>query len=397
MLDNFFSTLNSNHLDSNDAWFGGATHNKETGSYRLEWPDDLPPTFEGSTTSLSQPSMLPYSSSKGDADLMGNLGPGSDVFAAASMLYQNGINAADFGGSSTQHMFSENVGMSAPLLHTGYSKQGHTRQHHATDTSRTLHSRHHLLRPQHTSVFNVEESVPLDPQTSRKFRTLRWGSDSGFVDQGYVRPPDMPNEEERTQDLLENMECLEPQTSTTNTRAPTPVKMFENPHSRSWDSLNGAHLPQILQDGNPETGKNVISSKRRLKTKSKAEEDSDETSTTPRTKRPKSSGGGKARGGSSDTSSRKPKEPQGNKSARENLTEEQKRTNHILSEQKRRNLIKQGFDELCSIVPELRGGGFSKSAMLLQAADWLEETLKGNEELRHQLSQLKAMNGFMMR
>jgi hypothetical protein len=320
------------------------------------------------------------------------------VFAAASMLYQNGINASNFGGSSTQHMFSGNAlpGGSASLPHSGYVKQEHARERHAMDVPRTQHSRHHLLRPQHTSVFNVEESVPLDPQTNTKFRTLRWGSDSGFLDQGYLRPPEMPNEEERTQDLLEKMECLEPQTSTTNTRAPTPVQMFENTHSRNWDSLNGAHLPQILQDGNHDTGENVVPSRKRLKSKSKTEEDSDETNATPRTKRPKSSSGGKTRHGSSDTASRKQKTPQGSKSARENLTEEQKRSNHILSEQKRRNLIKQGFEELCSIVPELRGGGFSKSAMLLQAADWIEETLKGNEKLRHQLNQLKAMNGFMI-
>ena len=81
---------------------------------------------------------------------------------------------------------------------------------------------------------------------------------------------------------------------------------------------------------------------------------------------------------------------------RENLTEEQKRTNHIISEQKRRNLIKQGFDELCSLVPELRGGGFSKSAMLLQAADWLEDMMHGNEILKTQLSDLKSMNGIII-
>lgn len=76
------------------------------------------------------------------------------------------------------------------------------------------------------------------------------------------------------------------------------------------------------------------------------------------------------------------------KAARENLTEEQKRTNHILSEQKRRNLIKQGFDDLCALVPELHGGGFSKSTMLVQAAEWLQELLRGNGVLKEQLMAL---------
>lgn len=88
--------------------------------------------------------------------------------------------------------------------------------------------------------------------------------------------------------------------------------------------------------------------------------------------------------------------PQGSKQAKENLTEEQKRNNHILSEQKRRNLIRNGFDELCSLVPGLRGGGFSKSAMLTQAADWLEDTLRGNEILKGQLAEMKNINGFVM-
>jgi hypothetical protein len=93
---------------------------------------------------------------------------------------------------------------------------------------------------------------------------------------------------------------------------------------------------------------------------------------------------------------RKSKVQQGAKPARENLTEEQKRSNHILSEQKRRNLIRQGFDDLCTLVPGLKGGGFSKSAMLTQAADWLEEILRGNEILKAQLADMKAVNGLVM-
>ncbi|OAA55932.1 hlh transcription factor [Niveomyces insectorum RCEF 264] len=73
------------------------------------------------------------------------------------------------------------------------------------------------------------------------------------------------------------------------------------------------------------------------------------------------------------------------KPPRENLTEDQKRENHIKSEQKRRTLIKSGFDDLCDLVPSLHGGGFSKSVMLTMAADWLEELLRGNEVLREQL------------
>ncbi|KAK8151089.1 hypothetical protein BC567DRAFT_144337, partial [Phyllosticta citribraziliensis] len=66
---------------------------------------------------------------------------------------------------------------------------------------------------------------------------------------------------------------------------------------------------------------------------------------------------------------------------RENLSEEQKRSNHILSEQKRRNAIKVGFGALNELVPGLKAGGFSKSAMLIEAAKFLENLVVGNQML----------------
>lgn len=70
---------------------------------------------------------------------------------------------------------------------------------------------------------------------------------------------------------------------------------------------------------------------------------------------------------------------------RENLTEAQKRQNHIRSEQKRRNIIKSGFNELVAIVPALKGGGYSKAAMLNMTAEWLADVIAGNERLRGML------------
>ncbi len=76
------------------------------------------------------------------------------------------------------------------------------------------------------------------------------------------------------------------------------------------------------------------------------------------------------------------------KQPRENLSEAQKRSNHIKSEQKRRTVIKEGFDDLCELVPGLGGGGFSKSTMLTMSAEWLEELLHGNQALQKQLDAL---------
>ena len=73
--------------------------------------------------------------------------------------------------------------------------------------------------------------------------------------------------------------------------------------------------------------------------------------------------------------------PSGRRPTRENLTEEQKRSNHIQSEQKRRNLIKHGYDETTKMVPELRPGGFSRSAVLQEAAKFMRELKEGNDRL----------------
>jgi hypothetical protein len=80
---------------------------------------------------------------------------------------------------------------------------------------------------------------------------------------------------------------------------------------------------------------------------------------------------------------------------RDNLTEAQKRENHIHSEQKRRNLIRQGFEELCALVPELKAGGYSKSAVLIHAANYLDDLKKGNATLRVYLQQLEVARGGM--
>src|SRR5690606_13228744 len=80
---------------------------------------------------------------------------------------------------------------------------------------------------------------------------------------------------------------------------------------------------------------------------------------------------------------------------RDNLTEEQKRENHILSEQKRRDLIRQGFSELCSLVPELREGGYSKSVVLMHAAAFLQDLKLRVEKLREYVKQLEIVNGIV--
>ena len=53
-----------------------------------------------------------------------------------------------------------------------------------------------------------------------------------------------------------------------------------------------------------------------------------------------------------------------NAAERPRLTESEKKTNHIASEQKRRMAIREGFDRLTELVPGLEGMGRSESVVL---------------------------------
>ncbi|KAL4937091.1 hypothetical protein BDV06DRAFT_203699 [Aspergillus oleicola] len=394
MLDSFFTTID-NSAFANDLWLPGPQNdmNKSLGFSGLDWSTELPPTFEGSTSSL--PSLQPPSFSHRSIEKPPDFFPeqsNSDVVAAASMLYQNGPNATDFNAMfANQPVAFSHVDYSQPKSH---NKE---RQHNGYSSPRlsSTYSRTHLPVGTHTTkmLFDLHEPVSPEKQLSTKVRPLHWGSDTSFMDQGYVAPPDVPNEEQRTKEMMENLECLEPQSSAANTRAPTPDRLL-NHHPVSWvDTGSMNHINGLRKDYN-DTIEDLShpKKKQRLSIKEEDDEISDGDSSRQRSKR--SNGSGRR---SSTDGVRKSRAPQSSKAPRENLTEEQKRSNHIKSEQKRRNLIKEGFDDLCILVPGLKGGGFSKSAMLTQAADWLDEMLRGNEALKIQLAGLKARDhGILM-
>ncbi|OJJ47126.1 hypothetical protein ASPZODRAFT_151680 [Penicilliopsis zonata CBS 506.65] len=400
MLDTFFTTMNSNQLDMGDFWLG-RQQNKSLGVFNLEWSDELPPTFEGSTTSLPQPTFAPPNLEKSNFGLLSNtMGTSSDILAAASMLYHQGINGADF-GPAFQHQTLPSQGIidanDQHYRQNGVGKSAQPENRPVLKDSTPQSARPRVPVGFHTTDmrFDIHQAIPLEQQSTTKPRALHWGSDISFMDQGYVAPPDQPNEEDRTKELFSNMDWFERQSSTANTRAPSPERILgaENaqrvPPTPDLQSNGFKTRPRVsTEDPSPP--------KKRLRVLVKEEEDdsSDGDSSRPKSKRSKGSGPTKSVRTPTDAT-RRPKLPPA-KAVRENLSEEQKRTNHILSEQKRRNLIRQGFDDLCQLVPSLRGGGFSKSAMLTQAADWLEEVLQGNEILRSQLAELKSMNGLVM-
>ncbi|KAL2832997.1 hypothetical protein BDW59DRAFT_139023 [Aspergillus cavernicola] len=391
MLDNFFTTINSNPF-ANDFWLTGP-HNETNKSFAMpgfDWSAELPPTFEGSTTSLPQPSYSHRSVEQPLGIIPEHSSSNSDMIAAASMLYQNGVNGPELNTAFGSQPLSAYSNIEYPI-NKGNGKE---RQQNNYPPSRrpSTSARTHIPVGFHTTKMLFDTYKPISPekQLSTKGRPLHWGSDSSFMDQGYVAPPDQPDEEQRTKDLLDKLECLEPQSSAANTRAPTPDRIA-NHHPVSWvDHGVVNHANDMREDyGDVIEDPSRPKKKKRLSIKEEDDEFSDGDDPQQRSKR------SKGRRLSNDAS-RKSKASQSSKTPRENLSEEQKRSNHILSEQKRRNLIRQGFEDLCTLVPGLRGGGFSKSAMLTQAADWLEDTLRGNDILKAQLADMKSISGFIM-
>ncbi|KAF9926440.1 hypothetical protein FBU30_003973 [Linnemannia zychae] len=75
---------------------------------------------------------------------------------------------------------------------------------------------------------------------------------------------------------------------------------------------------------------------------------------------------------------------------KELLTEEEKRANHIASEQKRRNTIRNGFKDMTDIIPDLKDVNSSKSTILFKAVDFIKHLENRNRMLQEKANQLET-------
>ena len=71
------------------------------------------------------------------------------------------------------------------------------------------------------------------------------------------------------------------------------------------------------------------------------------------------------------------------------LSKDERRANHIASEQKRRQNIKNGFQQMTELIPSLKNMPHSKSTILFKAADYIKHCEKRNKGLRERLRQLQ--------
>ena len=79
-----------------------------------------------------------------------------------------------------------------------------------------------------------------------------------------------------------------------------------------------------------------------------------------------------------------PQSPTAGAADRPRLTEAQKKENHIRSEQKRREAIRDGFDRLASMVPGMEGQGRSEAVVLDATLQMIREEIAKRKQILEQ-------------
>ncbi|KAI1740568.1 hypothetical protein F4680DRAFT_91987 [Xylaria scruposa] len=222
---------------------------------------------------------------------------------------------------------------------------------------------------------------------------FQFGSDPTFDrSQGFVPLQHETSEALEKKRINLVKEALEYTTSAPNTTPSSPIRNKEVViHAVLENGIGTSHVE--------ENAATSLKKRRRSKAKAEPEEDGEYAVQLPskvQAKKRKSKGD---LNGSPESSSatqevsgkRRKSAASQPKPPRENLTDAQKRENHIKSEQKRRGAIKEGFDDLVFIVPNLQNGGYSKSSMLNLAGDWLESLIHDNQEMEKRQKESQRM------
>lgn len=216
---------------------------------------------------------------------------------------------------------------------------------------------------------------------------LQYGTDQQFSNnnQPFVPQNEKDSSESMANDQLRYMKAVELSHSADNTRAPSPV------FNGDGFNLKTRGPPKAL---NLEPSGHDAGRFRKSRSGDGDLDDEDEpqsavSKASSRKRKPK--GDGTDSPGADGLGSGKRRKSSA-AVRRDNLTEEQKRSNHINSEKKRRKVIQVGFENLGVIVPGLTSGGNpSKSAMLETSVTFLQDLLQGNTRLRQQLAQMEQM------
>ncbi|CAL3972845.1 hypothetical protein PZA11_004151 [Diplocarpon coronariae] len=381
-LDSFFDGVSSNQF--NYDFFNNPADGSELGH---GW-DEIPPAFMGTTSSFGQqPQMLPHQGLPGpsfiDMNSHINAGPAiptstsADVLAAASVLQNgpvgrsNSISDGFFRGHDT-HPTNDQTRTQSMSLHPSRFQPGFPQR--SDDYMRDNFFTDMVFGGQ------PESAMRQQPGSSRK-ADIHWGSDVGFsAAQGFMAPSNQDlSSGNPFKQIVDNALSLNIPSSAETSQPPSPTVPIQ--------PMTVSNANDIEDDRDP-------GARKRLKSKLQEVEEVEEAPVTAKSAKKRKSGKKAAVDSpapeSESSHKRRKSTAAAAAKARENLTEDQKRENHIKSEQKRRTLIREGFEDLGELVPGLRGGGFSKSAVLTMAADWLEDLLKGNEALQSRLDEMEG-------
>lgn len=346
-------------------------NNEPDGSELGHGWEELPPEFMGASSSCGQqPQMGAHGLSSmnyGGMNTQMNTGSiipaptSADILAAATLL-QNGASGRSFSMADTsmlRNRENQMQAMSGPTraqsmaqpvsrLQPGFQPQSNGDEY-MRDTFVT------------DMIYGSQFDSAMRHRGNRKLN-IRWGSDAAFgsPQQGFMAPPGLENPTTTGRNHIHTVEnalsigTLIPSADSTRTNKPIAIKS-QMAHQRSislpendeeeQDSRPRKRRKSKFQEDDdededfqsPTTATNKQSTKKR-KSIEKEPNDIQVADTSPGHKRKKTTAGGAAA-----------------KATRENLTEEQKRENHIKSEQKRRTLIREGFEDLGELVPGLRG------------------------------------------
>ena len=388
-------------------WIDGFLKGQNEHESRLE---DLPGTFVGMATTLS-----PSERSQHLED---------------PRTFNNGLEPFDFGTSDlptqlsnstydnwyngSQHALSQGTsGRSLQAIHQTFQPSYDTSSSTYDNPSTLTQSNNYFFPtpPQSTHLpafFDSNNEISGRLQTSRAAQTprrLQFGSDARFKGPGFMAPPEQETEEALVRRRIDHMECLKPDPSPASTNPPSPM-LQKRKHSQvqfTNDRSNFLHQPlapntapaQALEpleqyedsEQTPKRRKRIPDDNDSdfedpsVPTRAQSKRSRASTSKKPTPRRPSSTANPQAE-------SARQRQANIKNNNRQVLTEEQKKTNHIISEQKRRDLIKRGYQGIQLLVPALKNTKTSKGGMLESAADWLDDLLQCKDILAQQLNSL---------
>lgn len=397
-LDSFFSHANPFGSETAPSAFSFPSETPELLDNFSGWPAVPPATIHNISTTIPDQTMLhgfhsdqhfaPDRQNTHFASTADDLQAASTLYAQAHIpqslpTYQPNGRSHSFHGVASAGTHSQGYGTNGmshglPLVPTSATPNGLVHEqlaallpHHdvpgSVDASITTQLANSTARAAHEAELRERARPSLK-------RSYTYGTDSSFNESGFQPSSKQESEELVTKRLLRELHHAQP--------LARPAAVCTNGNIMQSPNGHGRIAPPAGDsDSNDEAASD----------ESSADDDEDKR-TRKRRKRPQPAMNGKRKSVSGAISSKnrkmslddRAKKPRrksmaGSKPQRENLTEEQKRSNHILSEQKRRNLIKRGFDDLHDLVPEIRNGGLSKSGVLTEAANFLQQLIDDNK------------------